>query len=389
MEIATVLYVSGFLDLFGVSMIVSQIGTHARELGASSTVAGFIGSVYGALQLVSSPAMGRWSDIKGRKVCLVPCLLMSAVGYLTMGFSSTLTILIFSRIITGMFKQSQSISRSMLSDITPADQRCRVYGRFNSVSSIGFILGPLVSSIIIKHYGGFYTVSCLCGAIFILNSVLMWCLLPSVSTIKNKSSQYNSLTNIVTSFKHLNWKNLCDIFLVNFFSGFSVMLFRSNSDMIFRDRFGTTKQQMSYLTSYTAVVSALCGFVSGWIAGQYQDNSRLYQHMICGLLVTLVALTLVFDFWMYILVLALLSFVTTNLRVASASLLAARGGAERVGAVMGLGDTVMSVARMLSPLLSGMSLEFSSSGPPLLGSVMAAVAVTIVTIQSKSKLHHE
>ncbi|XP_033740845.1 major facilitator superfamily domain-containing protein 9-like [Pecten maximus] len=389
MDVTTLLYVSGFLDLFGVSMIVSQIGTHARELGASSTAAGFVGSVYGALQLVSSPTVGRWSDVMGRKACLVPCLLMSAVGYLSMGFSYTLTILIFSRIITGMFKQSQSISRSMLSDITPEDQRCRVYGRFNSVSSIGFILGPLVSSTIIKHEGGFYTVSCLCGSVFTLNAVLMWFVLPSIGPTKKKSLHHNSLTNVMMSFKHLNWIDLWDIFLVNFFAGFSVMLFRSNSDMIFRDRFGTTKQDMSYLTSYTAVVSALCGFVSGWIASHYKDNYQLYKHMLYGLFVTLVALTLVVDFWMYVVVLALLSFVTTNLRVASASLLASRAGTGGVGAVMGLGDTVMSVARMLSPLLSGMALEVSSSGPSLIGSVMAAVAVVVVSLRSQLKLHQE
>ncbi|XP_021377407.1 major facilitator superfamily domain-containing protein 9-like isoform X2 [Mizuhopecten yessoensis] len=333
--------------------------------------------------------LGRWSDVTGRKFCLVPCLLMSAVGYLTMGFSYTLTILMFSRSITGMFKQSQSISRSMLSDITSADQRCRVYGRFNSLSSVGFILGPLVSSTIIQYEGGFYIVSCLCGSIFILNAVLMWFILPTTAPTKKKPSQYNGVTNIIASFKHLNWTKLWDIFLVNFFSGFSVMLFRSNSDMIFMDRFGTTKQHMSYLTSYTAVVSALCGFVSGWIAAKYQNNYRLYQHMVCGLFVALVALTLVVDFWMYILVLALLSFVTTNLRVASASLLVQRGGAEGVGAVMGLGDTVMSVARMLSPLLSGMALEISSSGPPLMGSVMAGIAVTLIILRSQTKLHQE
>lgn len=324
----------------------------------------------------------------GRRACLIPCLLLSAVGYLTMGFSFTLTVLILSRMITGMSKQSQSISRSMLSDITPEDQRCRVYGQFNSVSSIGFILGPLVSSTIIKHEGGFYMVSSLCGSIFILNAVLMWIFLPSSGLVKKKSSQNNnSFTSVIKSFKHLNWTNLWDVFLVNFFAGFSVMLFRSNSDMIFRDRFGTTKQEMSYLTSYTAVVSALCGFVSGWIAGQYKDNYRLYKHMLYMLFMTLVALTLVVDLWTYVLVLALLSFVTTNLRVASASLLSARGGTGGVGAVLGLGDTVMSVARMLSPLLSGMAMEVSSSGPSFLGSMMAAVAVIIVSLRPQSKLH--
>lgn len=58
----------------------------------------------------------------------------------------------------------------MLADLTPPDRRCHVYGRFNSMSSVGFILGPLVSSTIVQHEGGLYRASFLCGTVFILNA---------------------------------------------------------------------------------------------------------------------------------------------------------------------------------------------------------------------------
>ncbi|KAJ8315393.1 hypothetical protein KUTeg_007543 [Tegillarca granosa] len=44
------IYFSGFLDLFGVSIVLPLISSHARELGASPTVTGVIGSLYGFLQ---------------------------------------------------------------------------------------------------------------------------------------------------------------------------------------------------------------------------------------------------------------------------------------------------------------------------------------------------
>lgn len=48
------LYAVGFLDLFGVSMVVPLMNLHIKSLGASHTVAGIIGSLYGIMQLFSS-----------------------------------------------------------------------------------------------------------------------------------------------------------------------------------------------------------------------------------------------------------------------------------------------------------------------------------------------
>lgn len=68
-----------------------------------------------------------------------------------------------------MFKHSQSISKSLLADLLPTDKQSGVHGHFNSVSSAGFILGPVVSGHVMEMAGGFYTVTCLCGLIFLLN----------------------------------------------------------------------------------------------------------------------------------------------------------------------------------------------------------------------------
>lgn len=48
------IYVVGFMDLFGVSMIIPLLSHHVKALGASPTVAGIVGATYGILQLFSS-----------------------------------------------------------------------------------------------------------------------------------------------------------------------------------------------------------------------------------------------------------------------------------------------------------------------------------------------
>ena len=48
---------------------------------------------------------GRWSDTSSRRFVLIICLLMSAAGYIVMGFAQTVLLLLLSRIPLGEKKK--------------------------------------------------------------------------------------------------------------------------------------------------------------------------------------------------------------------------------------------------------------------------------------------
>nr|KAG5704937.1 hypothetical protein BaRGS_022779 [Batillaria attramentaria] len=70
----------------------------SRDLGASPAMAGVIGSVYGALQLVSSPLMGQWSDAIGHHFSLCVCLALSGINYMLLALAASVTLLLVIRI---------------------------------------------------------------------------------------------------------------------------------------------------------------------------------------------------------------------------------------------------------------------------------------------------
>ncbi|XP_021377409.1 major facilitator superfamily domain-containing protein 9-like isoform X2 [Mizuhopecten yessoensis] len=376
-------------------MVIPLISNHARDLGASPTVAGFIGSVYGCLQLFSSPVVGRWSDVSGRKYCLLWSLFFSACGYMSLGFSTSLIALFLARIPLGIFKHSQSIAKSLLADMLPTDRQSAVHGHFNSVSSIGFILGPVVSGHIVEMAGGFYSVTFLCGAIFLLNGVLVWCCFPDVkskshdlardesstSLQKLGSDEFNFNPKQLFQLKSLSWSAFWDLFLVRFCLGLSLLLFRSNFSLMLREKFDTSPKGLGYIISYSAIVSALCGLLAGKLSRYYRNDNRLYKHLAVIMTLTMILFVFTSTFWCYVLLLVPLSFASMNLRVVGISLLISRGGTQEIGALIGLSQSIMSIARMLAPLLSGILLEVSPSGPPLVGAGMAALAVLVITVK--------
>ncbi|XP_058042470.1 major facilitator superfamily domain-containing protein 9 isoform X7 [Ahaetulla prasina] len=171
------LYAVGFLDFFGVSMVVPLLNLHVKSLGVSSTIAGVVGSLYGILQLFSSTLVGSWSDLVGRPHCLLVCILFSALGYFVLSISTNVFLFAIARTFVGIFKHTHSVSKVLISDMVPKKERLLVIGYFNAFSNFGFILGPVVGGYLTELEGGFYLTAFICASIFVLNAVVFWMLL--------------------------------------------------------------------------------------------------------------------------------------------------------------------------------------------------------------------
>ncbi|KAK3098875.1 hypothetical protein FSP39_023907 [Pinctada imbricata] len=310
-----------------------------------------------------------------------------------LGASPTMTGLV------GIFKHSQSISKSFLADVTASDRQSAVLGHFNAASSIGFILGPMIGGNLAETSNGFMKVALLTASIFVINSIMIHFTMkdnkssPHPEITRNESSaslkkitseeiNFNPL-DLFRSFTTFNWSSMWDLFLIKFCLGFSVILFRSNFSLLMKTRFDVSPSMLGYFISYSGIVSAVCGIFVGWLSKYYKNDAKLVYHMAILQFFTLLFLSSISSLWIFFLVLTPLSFITTVLRVAATSLTVQRGSGKEIGALLGLSQSVMSLARMLSPFISGLSLEVSTSGPALLGAMVTSIAVIIMTVRSQ------
>lgn len=88
-------------DLFAVSLFLPLLSKEIEDLGGEPLLIGVIGSIYGALQLFSSPIMGWGSDNYGAKGVLVTCLGATAGAYLLQGHASSLLVFLAARALAG------------------------------------------------------------------------------------------------------------------------------------------------------------------------------------------------------------------------------------------------------------------------------------------------
>ncbi|XP_023125196.2 major facilitator superfamily domain-containing protein 9 [Amphiprion ocellaris] len=436
------IYVVGFMDLFGVSMIIPLLSHHVKALGASPTVAGIVGSTYGILQLFSSTVVGSWSDVVGRRYSLLTCLLLSALGYGLLGMSTSIALFVLARIPVGLFKHSLSICRALLSDLVSESERPLVIGHFNAASSVGFILGPVVGGYLTEHEGGFYTSSFTCAAIFLINaglvSMLPWSETPANRNDLNSSNHLskgcpeNHFSKSIHNGSHANnhhlvlrantepdcradgklrggfrwtdmslsqlvWRQLSsvgskihmvalsdmwDLFLVRLLMAVAIMLYYSNFSLAMEERFSLKPKVTGYLISYSSTLGALAGFLVGPVTQLYGNNmSALLFHstVLTGSLIFLYATAP--SVWQVLLTSTFFAVSTTIGRTCITDLELQRGGVQASGTLIGAGQSVTAVGRVLAPLLSGLTQEFSPCGPPSLGVVLALAAVGLLLIR--------
>ncbi|XP_055005273.1 major facilitator superfamily domain-containing protein 9 isoform X2 [Boleophthalmus pectinirostris] len=413
------IYVVGFMDLFGVSMIIPLLSHHVKSLGASPTVAGIVGSTYGILQLFSSTIVGSWSDVVGRRYSLLTCLLLSAFGYSLLGMSTTIALFVLARIPVGLFKHSLSICRALLSDLVSESERPLVMGHFNAASSVGFILGPVVGGYLTEHDGGFYTSAFTCAAIFVLNAVVNCngtndsskaC--PDCSKSTQNGSHINSFYQKPPAepekmHRGVDWgqvsllqpvwrqlslvgcrihmvasSDMWDLFLVRLLMAIAIMLYYSNFSLAMEERFSLKPKMTGYLISYSSLLGALSGFLVGPVTKLYGNNMHaLLLHS------TVLTCTLIFLYatapsvWQVLLTSTFFAISTSIGRTCITDLELQRGGVQSSGTLIGAGQSVTAVGRVLAPLLSGLTQEVSPCGPPSLGVALALAAVGLLLIR--------
>ncbi|XP_078472328.1 major facilitator superfamily domain-containing protein 9 isoform X1 [Lampetra planeri] len=202
----------GFLDLFGVSLVVPLLHHHlTTQLGASHLVAGLLGSVYGFLQLFSSPiVMERRVRLPSPLPGAVPLVLRRGILHtrpgnqpggdvrreggvrsvmpLPLSPPATVTASCDDQ-PTGLSKHTQSLSRGLLSVTAPGERRPVLLGRFNAVSGLGFVVGPACAGLIAERPGGFALLSFLCAALFLINAGIVCLFLPDPDPETGKGVQ--------------------------------------------------------------------------------------------------------------------------------------------------------------------------------------------------------
>ena len=177
-----VIFVTVFIDLIGFGIVIPVLPYYAEgtKFNATPSQVGLLFASYSVMQLIFSPVLGRLSDKYGRRPVLLVSLLGTSLGFFILGFANTLTLLFVGRIIDGISGGNISTAQAYIADVTTEENRAKGMGLIGAAFGLGFVFGPAIGGILSRW--GVNVPFLFAGSLALANTVLLYFTLPETVT---------------------------------------------------------------------------------------------------------------------------------------------------------------------------------------------------------------
>jgi len=139
------------VDVLGLTIMIPLLPFYAEKLGASPFQVGWLIGIYALCQLISGPLLGRMSDRTGRKPLLVVSQMGTFAGFLLTAFAPNLWILFAARAIDGATAGNLSLAQAYIADVTKPEDRSKSFGIIGIAFGMGFLIGPAISGFLARY----------------------------------------------------------------------------------------------------------------------------------------------------------------------------------------------------------------------------------------------
>jgi MFS family permease len=375
----SLLFLSLFNSILGLSVLFPVLGPLSRELGLSEVQVGLFSTGYALMQFVLSPYWGRRSEVVGRKPILLLGILGFAASFFLFAFFAWLGYqkvlwgwglfgsMLLSRLLGGAFSSATlPTAQAYLADITPKDRRTQNFAVLGAAFGLGVIFGPAIGAGL-AHFGLLVPVV-FSASLALLNALFVWRVLPE----SRRSWAHPQ------SPPRLSWTDprILPLLLVGLSVSLASVAMEQTLAFLYQDRLALSPTQTAQAVGLALVIFGVVGvLVQGvWVRAVKWPPRRLLG---LGLpLLLLGYLGLVFApnfFWLtFSLVLLGLGSMTAPGLTAAQSLAVSD---HEQGAVAGLSSAAQALGRMLGPLVGTSLYGLSPAYPYVFSALLIGLAL--------------
>jgi len=366
----------------GFGIVLPLLPFYAARFGASGTEIGLLITVYSVAQLFLAPLWGRISDRVGRRPILILGLLGSAASYLVFAYAGTLAILFLSRIMAGIGGATVPVAQAYITDITPPERRAGNLGLIGAAFGLGFIFGPALGGILAPI--GSEAPGLAAAALCFGNGVLAFFLLPESLTKGEKRAEGRPPFRLTDLGLALRNPRTSQILLLSFLFTMAFAAMQPTFPLFGAIRFGLEEQEVGYLFAFLGLISATMqgGLVRRLVP--LLGEARLLPlsgiPFIAGLIIIAFAANVGSLLWG----LAFLAIGFGGTLPSIVALLSRVAPPQLQGSVLGIGQSVGSLARIIGPFLAGVVYDLQGIAWPYLGGAVVAAAALLVALRLPS-----
>ena len=141
------------LDSMGFGLIMPVLPRLLMRVGnlpldAAIDAGAWMSLAMAGASFIAAPLLGNLSDALGRRKVLLVALAGMAANYLVLALAGSVGMVIFGRVLTGLFGGSYGPAQAAVADITAPEDRAKTFGMVSAAFGIGFIAGPALGGLL-------------------------------------------------------------------------------------------------------------------------------------------------------------------------------------------------------------------------------------------------
>ncbi|MBI2135224.1 MFS transporter [Candidatus Woesearchaeota archaeon] len=388
-----------FIDLVGIGIIIPILPlvllessmTAGLEDSIKTFLTGLLLASYPFAQFFGAPILGALSDKHGRKPILILSMIGAFFGYTLFAFgllAGNIFFLFISRILAGFTAGNIAVVKSIIADTSDEKSKVKNFGLVGVAFGLGFILGPflggvLSNSSLIPWFG--IETPFWFAALLLFANIGMVLLLVKETLPKPSNISINLLTGLKNVKKAVYYPNLRIVFLSYFLFMFGFTFFTQFFPVFLYDRFSYTPSQIGLLFAYVGLWIAFAqGIMVRPIAKRFKPHAVLRYSMLAIPIVLLLLLIPEDAHYLYF-ILPLMALANgLNLPNFSA-LFSNLASKSSQGEILGIEQSLLSLAMIVPPVIAGIAAAVSSSLPILLGSLFVFTGWAVFALFYKEK----
>ena len=392
-----IIFLTVFIDLVGFGIVMPLLPLYAKRFGtdAHGWEVGLLMASFSAMQFLFSPLWGRLSDRIGRRPVLLVGLGGSVVFYALFGVATTmesLTLLFVARIGAGIAGATISTAQAYIADVTTLETRAKGMALIGAAFGLGFTLGPLFAyfglpavetpDMALSPWPG-YSAAILSSLAFVL---AIFKLPESHQPGAASAAMHRRMFDVSSLREALATPSLGLLLAAWFLCVFSFANFESTLSLLMKQQNQMSIKSICLVFAFIGLVLSL---VQGGLVRRLSGKVAEAKLAVAGAATEVVGLLLLIQCTRsYSLGLALTSlavivsgfaFMTPSVN----SLISRRSDPEKQGGILGVAQSISSLARILAPVAGNRLLTIDSSYPLWTAAVLMMIGGTMVLMAAR------
>lgn len=371
----TPLWVAVFVDILGFSIILPYLPFFMLIYNSSPLVIGLLLSSNAIFGLFFGPILGKLSDKYGRKPLLLISQAGTLAGFIILAFSQSIEMLFIARIVDGIFGGQFPISRAVIGDVVPPNDRPKQMTNIGITFTLAFLIGPAL--------GGFLSPFGIMGPGIIASILAAFTIIITAIYLKETlpvkvSDPYIYIINEVEDLSQKAssiWKNKSTIILLIQYSFLVIAagVFQTTFSLFGAIRLDLNAQIIGLLLSAMGLFQV---FFRAFLFNRIRNSLGDPKTAMLGLgsyILGYLLLGFVSEIWQLVIILFYISFSGATSRGITIGFTSRSVNFRNQGKIMGISTSLDNMSQILGPIIGGILL--SSSYPILFGIVLSFISI--------------